>query len=146
MCWPIAYKLLTMSKPRQLSLTALVFYVVIILMALWEAGWKFTALPAWFYVYAQAAAWVAVLGSRLRDLDSAERPDWQRVALLSFSWGVPMMAMLSEHELLASGPHSPIVFLVVWSLGSLVYGAIALAGARKSGKGGKAARVVRDWF
>lgn len=138
-----------MSKPRQLSLTALVFYVVIILMALWGVGWKFSALPAWFYVYAQIAVWVAVLGSRLRDLDSPQRPDWQRVALLGFGWGVPMMAMLSGHELLRDNGInliSSLVFLVVWSLGSLVYGAIALAGARKSGKGGKAARVVRDWF
>lgn len=123
---------------RSRLMTALFMFVVFVVLTflngLREVGWKPSLLPLWFYGYCLLAGGVGIVGERLSSAAQPPRPHRQRVALLGFGWGLPIMAVLFSGKLLNGDARDPVVvlvFLVVWSVASMVYGRFA-ASARKS--------------
>lgn len=95
---------------------------------LWEVGWQWSKLPGWFYGYALLAGLIGVAASRLPERDRPGRPYLQRIALRGLGWGVPVMAALFSRPLLdgTTAPVQVVIFLAIWTLASLVYGALTL--------------------
>lgn len=122
------------ESPLTTAFLIAVVFACAVFLGLWEVGWRFAALPGWFYAYALGAAVVAWLGSRLRSLDRPERPDWQRVLLRGFGWGIPFAALISGQRVLDGDFQQPeliLIFLIVWSVMSLVYGSFSLRRASR---------------
>lgn len=100
------------------------FYGVTIVMALWFAGWNVAEVPAWLYLYAFLPLVFCWLGNRVL----AQNPQgWRHTVALGLSWGLPAAALVSSQELLRGGLRTLsawLIFLVVWLLASVVYGAV----------------------
>ncbi|SEJ40346.1 hypothetical protein SAMN04488058_107109 [Deinococcus reticulitermitis] len=137
------------ESPLTTTFLIAVLFALAMFLGLWEVGWRFAALPGWFYAYALGAAVVALLGSRLRSLDRPERPDWQRVLLRGFSWGIPFAALISGQRVLDDDFRQPalaLLFLGVWSVICLIYGALSVCKEKRAAQGNKVAQAAKDWL
>lgn len=135
-------------SPLPTLMFVVAFCVLAVFLGLWQVGWHFQALPGWFYAYALGAAVVARLGLHLRALDGPQRSYRQRLLLRGFGWGLPLAALVSGRPALEGDFQEPaltLLFLGLWSLLSLLSGALSLRKEKKAAQGSKAAQAAKDW-
>jgi hypothetical protein len=115
---------------RPHPLLFLIVPVGLILLGLADVGWKWTALPGWYWGATALCTALTLVAIRVIEMTKPERPLAQRVWLLGLSWGVPVSAMMASTDLLHGRFEGSnlvvliVIRVVIMVLASLAYGSI----------------------